>query len=302
MTSTPRVASQLVYAALMVVAVCAIATAAIWVRFAGETSPAFLVVGRTLLSGLLLLPWLVRAPLSRAERRLATGAGIFLGLHFFLWFASLSRTTVAASTMLVCTTPLWLALVDASRGRRPSGVMWVALSLALGGVALIGGGDSRTEHGLLGDALALAGALAVAGYFLCNRRARADSTAPLLPYVCAVNLIAAAALTPVVAAQAMSGNLQVSSTALLAIVGLALAPQMIGHNLLVWALRDRGPTAVTLVVLGEPVFAAVLAYAFWRETPVAATILGCGLILPAVALALVARPEQSMVEAAAASP
>ena len=37
-------------------------------------------------------------------------SGIFLAFHFFFWFASLSHTSVASSTVIVCTEVIWVAL------------------------------------------------------------------------------------------------------------------------------------------------------------------------------------------------
>jgi drug/metabolite transporter (DMT)-like permease len=46
---------------------------------------------------------------------------------------------------------------------------------------------------------------------------------------------------------------------------LALIPQVLGHTILNWALAYMSPTLVALVILGEPVGAALLAWAFLNE-------------------------------------
>ena len=43
-------------------------------------------------------------------------SGLLLGAHFAAWVPSLRLTTVASSTALVATQPVWAALIAARRG------------------------------------------------------------------------------------------------------------------------------------------------------------------------------------------
>ena len=45
-------------------------------------------------------------------------AGIALAVHFATWISSLDYTTVAVSTLLVATTPIWTAIYDSAVHRR----------------------------------------------------------------------------------------------------------------------------------------------------------------------------------------
>ena len=99
---------------------------------------------------------------------------MFLGLHFATWIASLDYTSVASSVVLVSLGPVfvgigsWLLL-----GERPGMGMIVGLGLATTGSIVIGWGDlGGGANRLLGDVLALAGAVFVAGYLMIGRRAR----------------------------------------------------------------------------------------------------------------------------------
>ena len=70
---------------------------------------------RLLIASLVLLPYgLARSRgeirnLIREEWRWVLPAGGFLALHFALWIASLSRTTVASSVVLVTASPVFVA-------------------------------------------------------------------------------------------------------------------------------------------------------------------------------------------------
>ena len=72
-------------------------------------------------------------------------------------------TTVAASTALVTTTPVWTALAARLSGRPAAAAVWGGLVLAVVGVALIAGVDVTVSlRALAGDGLALLGAVAAA--------------------------------------------------------------------------------------------------------------------------------------------
>src|SRR5438046_8362252 len=101
-------------------------------------------------------------------------AGLFLAAHFWTWIASLRFTSVASSVVLVSLKPVF-AWVVAARwlGEHPGRTERRGIALAVAGATLIGLGDARLSLGAAGgDALALAGALTGAGYYVIGRRVR----------------------------------------------------------------------------------------------------------------------------------
>ena len=67
--------------------------------------------------------WRHRGELRRMGRRavaLSAASGALLAVHFGTWLPSLHMTSVASSTALVTTTPIWTALLLRLRGHRPS--------------------------------------------------------------------------------------------------------------------------------------------------------------------------------------
>ena len=118
----------------------------------------------------------------------------FLAAHFALWITSLSHTSVASSVLFVTTTPVFVAV--AGHFLLADRVGWltalaVVVSIA-GGVIIAAGDWAEGERRLYGDALAIGGAIVVAGYLLIGRRVRA--TIPTLPYIAIVYAAAAVAL------------------------------------------------------------------------------------------------------------
>jgi drug/metabolite transporter (DMT)-like permease len=231
---------------------------------------------------------------SRSREVLFGLAGIALALHFATWIASLSYTSVAISTLLVTTTPLWTEVFDVVRERRaPSSAFVVALLLAFAGVALIStehnGRPPIAGHGLLGDALALAGSIAIGGYLLLIRDAATDTGGTRLPTrQIVLRTYGYAALLLLVAAAFTHQGPPAPSDAIAwgGIVAMALVSQLLGHTALNASLASFTPSVVALSTLCEPVVAAVLAAIAFHERIGPKTALGGVLVLGAVALVL----------------
>ncbi len=278
----PARSARLVAPAL-VVAVVSISFAAIFFRKAAPTHPIVAAGIRLCVAALLLLPVLLKAAhAGRLTRRLLrTGAlaGLLYGLHFGTWVASLTMTSVAASVTLVTSTPLMLAVVGLVTGRdRPTRRLWGSLGLALVGVSLIGGADALT-----GDAFALAGGAAMAGYLIVARRLGDEMD--LWPFMAIATAVGGVSMMGLAAALGIPLS-AASDEALFYLVLAALVPQLVGHGLLTWTLRHTTPTTVGMATVGEPVGAAALGWLWLGEKVGPVTMLGCAVTLCAVALAI----------------
>jgi len=238
----------------------------------------------TLAAALLVPLWGVRrARLSRRGLGLALVAGGFLALHFALWTESLRLTTVASSVALVTTNPLFVGLLSSLfLGERPSRALWQGIGLSVAGGLLIGWGDfALGGAALLGDVLALLGAVASSAYLLVGRRARDEG--PLVPYATVAYGIAAALL---LAGASGGGDPLPLPTEWLWIALLALGPQLLGHTSVNWALRRFPASAVAVAILGEPVGATLWAYLVFGEVPGIPQGIGIVLVLLGIVRAL----------------
>lgn len=277
----------------LLVAVASISFAAIFFRKAAPTHPMVSAGIRLAVAAALLAPIVIREALAGSlSRRLvlsAVAGGLLYGAHFGTWVTSLTLTTVAASVTLVTATPLLLAVAGLITGRdRPSGRLWRALGLACLGVLLIGGSDvSVSSDALRGDALALAGAAAMAGYLVVGRRLGDEMR--LWPFMGIATAVGAA--TMLLGAAAIGEEIRAaSSEALIYLVLAALLPQLVGHGLLTWSLRHTTPTRVGIATVGEPVGAAALGWVWLGEGVSALTAIGCSVTLCAVILAIRSKP------------
>jgi len=206
--------------------------------------------------------------LGRRELGLCVLSGALLALHFWTWITSLENTSVASSTALVTTNPLWVALASGLFLReRPGRAARLGIVLCLAGSLLIFAADASRASGhalapMLGNAQALVGAMAASGYLLLGRalRARVSLTAYIwLAYSSAALLLFAAVALMRVPVLALPGSTWIFMAA------LALGPQLIGHTTFNWALRRLTATFVAVAILGEPVGAALLAWLFFGE-------------------------------------
>lgn len=299
--ATPRFPPLLVLAA----GVLAVSGSAILIRLAQAEAPSLVIAAwRLLLAALILLPpALLRrrqeiGALSRADLRLCLLAGIMLGVHFATWISSLAYTSVASSTVLVATMPLWVALAAPAFLREPIGP-WVrvAILLALAGSIVITLDDALAvvdgalrldpaftgagRQPLLGSGLALAGAVSGAAYILIGRRLRVSLS--LLSYITLV--YGAAAIFLVLLALGAGYDLLGYSPRVYGLTLLmALFPQLLGHTSYNWALGYLPASFVTLTVISEPIGASILALFLFGETPGWVALLGSGMILVGLAL------------------
>jgi drug/metabolite transporter (DMT)-like permease len=281
-------------AGLTALAVGAVATgfAAIFVRLGDEASPLALAAYRMLIAGAVLaviagwLAWRRRESLPdlRSTGLLAV-ASLLLAGHFWSWFASLERTSVGSSVVIVTMQPLMGAVLGyIAFKEHPSRREYQGLGLALVGLIIIGGRDLVEGDGAFaGDLLALLGGFFLAAHRTVGRGLRADMSAEL--YSAIVYCGAALALWLVVAIERPQISGFEGSTWSY-IVLLALVPQVIGHTAFNWALGHFKVVTVSMATLGEPVIAIVLAALILSEAPTLGVVLGGPLILLGVVLGL----------------
>jgi drug/metabolite transporter (DMT)-like permease len=279
---------------VLVVAVAAMSWAGPLVKFA--TAPAAVVSAWRLVFSVAFIALVLavrRTPaaafrLTRKEWLLATAAGVFLALHFWTWIASLKFTTVASSVVLVSMQPIFVATMSATLlQERASRRQWLGIFVACAGAAVIGftdaGGDAARSV-LLGDALALAGALFVSGYYVIGRglRQRLD----LWVYIAIVYGIAAIVLVLIAGVDPHTDLTGYPARDWWIFAALAAGPMMLGHTGVNYALRYVPAYVANIAIMGEPVGATIIAWSLpaLREVPGTGMLLGGLLILAGILL------------------
>lgn len=215
--------------------------------------------------------------MSRRQWHLTLGAGVLLAAHFATWVPSLTLTSVASATALVCLQPVWTALIARWRGFEVTARAWIGIVISVAGAVLLTGLDlSVSGDALLGDALALIGGMFSAAYVVLGEEARKSlgtTTYTTLCYSTAAGLLLAACL--------LTGSALVGydTRTWWLLVAVTVGPQLLGHSVFNRVLRSVSSTVVSLVILFEIPGAALLAW-FWLDQSLH------WLAVPAIALLL----------------
>jgi drug/metabolite transporter (DMT)-like permease len=290
----------------IIIGILAVSTASIFIRFAQEEASSLVIAAwRLTVASILLVPVAVTRhkrelrTLHRNDLGLALLSGIFLAAHFATWITSLQYTTVASSVVLVSTIPLWVALLSPFTIKEPiKKAVWIGLVLTLIGVIVVAISDTCTFSGgtlscpsmsnflhgraFFGDILAVAGAIAGAGYLLIGRKLRAEMS--LVGYISLVYGMAAVVLIIIMLAAGQS-PFGYSPVIYLWMILLAIIPQLIGHSTFNWALAYLSAAFVSITLLGEPIGSTILAYFILHEKPSVLKLFGGGLILLGIYIA-----------------
>lgn len=278
---------------LMAVAIAAVSTSG--PLMAAIAAPAMAVaLWRNVLGVAAIVPFAMSARrdelrgLTRRERQWALGAGVLLAAHFATWVPSLRYTSVASATAIVCTQPVFVALIARATGHHVPRRTWVGIGISLVAVVVLTGVDFSLEpRALVGDLLALLGGLFAALYTVAGGEVRRTVSTTSYTAICystaAVVLLAAC----------LAGGVQVwgyDEETWLKLAALAAGAQLLGHSLFNVVLRTTSPTVVSLVLLLEVPGAALIAAAWLGQVPPLAALPAALLLLVGLGIVVSARP------------
>lgn len=278
-----------------IISIIVISFAAIFVKWS-SAPPTILGMYRMYLACLFLLPmiWIKRDEFKKISRKnwlLLLFSGMFLGLHFALWFKSLELTTVASSTIILALQPM-VALAGVFlvyKERTPLSTILI-IGISFIGVVLVGWGDIGTSRAaIIGDLLSFLCVIAVVCYLLIGQNAVKQISHWI--YSFCVFLFAGIALTlfNLAANIPMVGY---SSREWGIFVLLAIFPT-VAHVIYNWLLNYVDSTTISMSILGEPVGATILAAILLGEKVTGWQLIGGVLVLVGVFLFLM-RQKKTM--------
>jgi drug/metabolite transporter (DMT)-like permease len=199
---------------------------------------------------------------------------------------------VANSVILVNTNPLWVGLLTPLIAReriKKTAVISIIISV-IGGVVIGLGDFASGDDSLLGDGLALCGSICAAIYLLLGRNLRRRLS--LLSYIFVCYGSAAIILWAIVLVSGLPIT-GFSMNTYAAFLGMALVSQLIGHTSYNWALKWFTAGMIAVSLLGEPIFATVLAYFMFDEGLTWSKVIGGVLILSAIYIAASAENQKA---------
>lgn len=273
---------------MIVIGVLGISLSAIFVKY--STAPSAVTAAFRLGWTVLLMSPVVWAKrevreellhVNKRELGLSVLSGLFLAIHFVLWFESLQHTSVASSTSIVCTEVIWVALGFCLflKGTLSKQAV-LAIIIAFAGSVVIAYSDSSAgDAHLYGDILALVSAVAVAVYTLLGRIVRNNVSTSVYTYVVYVSCAAVLLGTCMVQSYPLFGY---GMSAVIVGLLLSVFSTILGHSIFSWCLKYFSPAFVSASKLCEPVAASIMAVFLFRELPSVLQIFGGAMIIGGV--------------------
>ena len=233
-------------------------------------------------------------------------SGLALALHFGSWVASLKYTTLTHSLLFVTAHPLIVVAGMFFLGfmaigvRKPTSRELAGAMIGFCGAALTLFDEGTTQGDqtvtILGDSLALLGALTVVGYIVCGRILR--TWMPIFLYAFPVTLLGAVLLLPAsflveddFAIHGVFGWVQ--SEFFYWFLALALIAGLLGHTGLNTCLKYLSPLVISACVTLEPVIGSFIGYVlFDTDLPGRWTWIGGAVLMVGLMLIVTAMPSE----------
>lgn len=279
----------------LVISIIAISFSAIFVKW--SDAPATIIsMYRMWFASLFMLPIVLRKKeeFQKIETRdwyLLLFSGLFLALHFALWFGSLKLTTVASSTIILALQPI-VALTGGFflfKERTTKSTLSM-MGIAIVGAMMIGWGDfGLGKEAIIGDILSFLSVITVVGYLLIGQ-----STVKKIShwvYSFCVFTVAAIILTLYnLMTDVAFGEYAANEWGIFIL--LAIVPT-ISHVINNWLLNYVNATTISMSILGEPVGATALAVVLLGERLVSWQIAGGLLVVLGVFWFLIQQQEHT---------
>jgi len=280
----------------LAIAIIAVSGAAIFIRFC-SSSAVIIAFWRLFFSVIFLIPFILQQEIRAQFRPLFRWkyiclfflSGFFLSLHFFSWFQSLKYTSVAASVIVVNSSPIWVIVLSfLIFNEKISRNQFIGLILVLLGLFFISSMttpqqlDNNFFEGLF---LALFGALMFAAYLIIGKQTRSKYNIANIPYVFIVNL----ACTFFLFLIALILNEDVFSfhmNDIIWFIALAIGPSLLGHALLTYSMKYISAHTVSMAVIGETIGASILSWLILREDLLPSTLVGGFFVISGIYLSI----------------
>lgn len=209
--------------------------------------------------------------------------GVCFAADLASWHLGILRTTLANATLFGNSATLFFPVYGFIAARAwPTRTQGWAFGLAVAGAGLLMGRSLQVDpRNFAGDMLCLLAGVLYTVYFICMARAR-DVMAPLP----ALALSTLASVLPLLLFALLMGE-RIWPSNWWPVLGLALASQVFGQGLMIYALGRLSPLVMGLALLIQPVVGATVGWLAYGERLQPPDFIGIALV--AAALVLVRR-------------
>ncbi len=267
---------------LLSVALLAVSSSAWVVRLLPDTSAITLAFWRMFLASALVFLFSYKTILSFVPNKKIVLAGIFLGIHFALFFRAVQLTSIAEAALLGTTAPIFTEIYGfVFQKKKPVMMVLAGLLVAFTGATILISQGSFGETGSLGNVFAVLCSVAMALVLIVGKEVRKETA--LFEYTRWLFFFASITLFFVSLLVGVS-VFAFSAEEFPWFLFLALVPTVVGHNIFYYLIKTLSTTTVAAVPLGEPVVSSLGALFLFGEPITLAVIVGGGITLLGVFL------------------
>jgi drug/metabolite transporter (DMT)-like permease len=267
---------------LLMVALLSVSSASLVVRMLPDTNAITIAFWRMFLASIMVFTISYKNIFSFVPDKKIILAGVFLGIHFALFFRSVQLTSIAEAALLGTTAPIFTELYAIIFQKKPIlPVVIFGLFVAFFGAGVLVSQSSFSETGALGNVLAILCSIAISFVLVVGKDIR--KSVGLFDYTRWLFFFASCTLF-IISLIANVSIFSFSPEDFPWFIFLALVPTMVGHNIFYYLIKTLNTTTVAAVPLGEPIISSLGALALFGEPIGVAVVVGGGITLLGVFL------------------
>lgn len=217
-------------------------------------------------------------PLGNNNFKRTALAGIFLGIHFALFFGSIKLTTIANATFLGTLAPVITFIIEKYFLKRKSNsYLLLGLGMAVfGALIIVSNKFDFSSSYTMGNFLAVGCSIFLGFSFIISDNVRRQ--VGTISY--SRTLFATAAITLFIISIIFKTDLiKFSTYEFIGLVYLGIVPTLFGHGLMYYSIKYVSPTIVASIPMGEPIIASIIAWFLFSESIGYVTFIGGSITL-----------------------
>jgi drug/metabolite transporter (DMT)-like permease len=268
---------------ILIIGVYACSTAIIMIKISDE-HPLLIAALRLLIAAIILTPLYFRI-LKKEKKELnlklitpSIVPGIFLGLHFITWVIGGRLTFAANASLIVNMVPIVMPFFILFMSKEKINAFEVlGTVLGIAGITLMGISDFHiSADSINGDILCFVSMLFFAFYLALARKNRGNGSV----YLYIIPLYYIAGIFCFIVSLFFINPIKVYSLKnILCLIGLGVIPTVIGHSVLNKSMQTMRSQTVSIINLGQFIFAGIMAYFIFKEVPGMLFYISCVLVI-----------------------
>ena len=278
----------------LAIGVLCISFSPIFVKLAG-VSPIGAAFYRVLIAWICLVPYCIikkKLRVSRKQLIIAIIAGIVFASDVAVWNLSLLKISATVSTLLANLAPVWVGLISYFLFKKKSGrLFWIGTIISIVGMVVLVGYQHILHLELnTGILLATLASLFYAIYILITKNIMANIDVFSFMFY---SMLGASVFMLLVNDFIGNEIIHLSTKVWLCFVGMGIICQLTGWLTINYALRYLESTKVSITLLSQTVFAAIMAAIFLGERLALNEIIGSVIVLVGIATTFLKPRNQS---------